>query len=1027
VKRFAAKTPLASLFRNMVVLLLIAYFISLFFIWRFNLSDTESTLRHISSTLAQAVKTTLNGHDLILQGLGKELVETGALRRPEYGRELIERMKNIDPGMAGFGLARPDGQLILVSGLNASRDLPNLMQRKESRESFKKAIEKRHLQTGRPYFFEALGNWVVPIRTPIRDQDERLVAVMTAGYMLKNATTAWSEADLPEGVKTVLLGSDGFPVFMQPLPADDSQEALAQVLGEQVAPEHLKRFAADYVGGRFSSNEQIKGLSETPHYLSYDFIPNYEMHVVALIDQKTVFIHWLKRTIAPTVLLMMFLLGGGWTFYKTSQRQENDERKISQLSAWQEAVLDGANYSVVSTDIDGVIVSFNRAAEKLLGYKEEELVGKETPGIFHDKTEIIERAEELSKQLEEKIEPGFDVFTKLPMLYQVEEREWTYIKKDGSRFPVYLSVTPLKADDGNVVGFLGIAVDLSEKKAILANLTDSENRYHTLFDNAGDAIFLLRENHFVECNPATLKIFGCHKDQIINSTPERFSPKFQPDGSLSRDKALEKINAALEGKPQFFEWQHIKCDGSVFAAEVTLNKVVIADQLHLLVAVRDITERKEIERQLEYQAKHDSLTNLPNRFMLHEAFPRFVAQANAGNKCVALLLFDLDRFKEINDTLGHHVGDKVLENIGPKLLGNAHHPDVMLARLGGDEFAMLFVCKEDMEKLSQVANRYAEIIKEPMLVSGMKISSGASFGIACYPQHASDSHDLLRAADVAMYQAKKLSLGVVIYDRKIDGYTTKRLALANDLKLAVEENQLVLHYQPKINVVTGSISGFEALVRWQHPSRGLLYPDAFIDIVEMSEIIHSFTQAVINIAVQQKKQLSEIGFKQPVSINLSARNLLDDSCFNSLVESLHANQLDPCEVEIELTESAVMHDPANAINILNLFHEYGVKISVDDFGTGYSSLAYLRQLPVYALKIDRTFVMDMVSVEQDKAIVASTIALAHSLDLKVIAEGVEDDRIMKLLSELNCDYAQGYGISRPLTSDSLLQWIEQYH
>jgi predicted signal transduction protein with EAL and GGDEF domain len=367
----------------------------------------------------------------------------------------------------------------------------------------------------------------------------------------------------------------------------------------------------------------------------------------------------------------------------------------------------------------------------------------------------------------------------------------------------------------------------------------------------------------------------------------------------------------------------------------------------------------------------------------------------------------------------------VLENIGPKLLDNPHQPDLMIARLGGDEFAMLFTCDMPIEGLTKIALDYAEKIKEPILINGMKISPGASIGIACYPQHGSDSHDLLRAADVAMYQAKKLSLGVAVYDRKIDGYTTKRLALASDLKQAVEEHQLVLHYQPKIEVATGNVSGFEALVRWQHPSQGLLYPDAFIDIVEMSETIHGFTLEVIEIAVRQKKQLSEMGYQQPVSINLSARNLLDDACFSSLEAALKQNQVEPGQVEIELTESAVMHDPANAVNVLKLFYEYGVNIAVDDFGTGYSSLAYLRQLPVFALKIDRTFVMDMVKDDQDKAIVASTIALAHSLDLKVIAEGVEDDEIISLLGDMQCDYAQGYGISRPLSFDNLVAWLGQ--
>lgn len=974
--------------------------------------------------LTQGVRTTLKGHELILRGFGEELIAQGTLDDPENGRDLIEHMQSIDPGMAAFGLARPDGQLILVSTVKPGIALPNLSTSPNSRDSFKEVLEGKHLRTGRPYYFKPIDSWVVPIRTLLLDKTGKLLAVAIAAYKMEHASVAWANSELPSGTVLALMRDDGHLIFRQPLYTGKPEQQYKKTYGAPIEP---------IIMGQVSKLNKQKIFTKlytsrdkgTLLYTSYDYIPEYALHTGALMPQQAVITNWLQRLIIPTLLFLIFFSGGSWAFHRASQRQAKANAEINQLSAWQEAVLESANYAIISTDTIGTIVGFNHAAQRMLGYTAEEVVGKVSPEIIHDKSEVKQHAVTLSKEYGRTIEPGFEVLSIKALHGEVDEQEWTYIRKDGSTILVLLSITALYGDQHEIIGFLGIAADLSEKKELQANLNASETRYAALFKSSADAIFLMQEDKFVDCNPATLKMFACNRDEIIDCTPQRFSPEFQPDGRSSGEKALEKIHAAFNGDHPAFEWRHQKLDGTPFDAEVSLSAVEISNQPHLLATVRDITERKQFEEKLVFQSRHDSLTGLPNRACLHESFYEYLENLNYETQYTVLMLLDLDRFKDINDTLGHHIGDEVLKQIGPRLNQVCSANQAIVARLGGDEFAILVNTGQSPDEISNVANNCVKTLREPFTIHGINVSIGVSIGIACYPQHGDDSHELLRAADVAMYQAKKLSIGSLLYDNEYDEYSTQRLGFANELKQAVEEKQLILHYQPKIDIASGKTIGIEALVRWQHPTQGLLYPDAFIALVEMSEVIHPFTQAVIELAVSDKKKLHELGYHQSVAINLSARNLFDDTCFNALESALKTNNLPHTEIELELTESAVMLDPERAINNLNKFNERGINIAIDDFGTGYSSLAYLRKLPVSALKIDRAFVMEMTGNTQDKAIVQSTIALAHSLNLKVIAEGVENDETLKLLKNIKCDIAQGYGICRPQPIEKLIEWLSK--
>ncbi len=1005
------------LFLVFSLLLLAAYFIAMFQNWKGALDDTRNSLAHVNSAQVQGVRFTLKAHELVLRGLGTELYLQGALSQPEKGRGLIERMRSIDTAMVGLGLARPDGQLVLVSGIKRGVALPNLLDSADTRESFLAALQSDQLQSGRSYFMKALGKWATPIRVPIHDHRGKVVAMMTAGYGIQAGSASWSRMALPPQTQTVLLRDDGYLQYINPIPENLT---LQQIYGEPIADTTLKQVTGltEKSGFGLFDFKRLSGY----YYVSYQRIDEYGLLSAAFMPRSAVIGLWLERMIAPTALLLLYLMGGMWAYRRSARQQEQAEQEVAQLSAWQEAVLDSTDYGIISTDIKGTIVSFNSAASRLLGYRAEEVIGKKSPAIFHDEAEVVQRAKELSAELGRQVEPGFEVFVAKAKQDIVEEREWTYVRKNGSRFPVHLSVTPIYGAHGKISGFMGVASDLTESKQTQANLKESEARYRSLFEGAGDSIFLMHGDRFVECNPATLKIFACTREQIIGQPPYRFSPEFQPDGRPSKDKALEKINAALRGESQFFEWQHCRHDGTPFDAEVSLNAVSIGGESHLLATVRDISERKEAENRLHYLALHDPLTGLLNRYALHEEIERSIARDVKLQG--ALMLIDLDRFKEINDTLGHHMGDKILKEIGPLLQARLHRDTALICRLGGDEFTVFIQDMNDRAALEEIAHQLRSAIRHPFEIDSIKLEVDSSIGIALYPQHGRDSHELLRSADVAMYNAKSGGTGSAFYGHATDRHTPERLAIMAELGSAIRENQLCLHYQPKFDLQQQRITGFEALVRWQHPKMGLLYPDSFIPLAEVSDVIHPLTSAVIRLAFAQQQAWQDAGLNFKVAVNLSARNLIDDCCVEELQTLLRESGVKPGQLELEITESALMHDPEGAIARLEKISALGVELSIDDFGTGYSSLGYLRRLPIQTLKIDKVFVKDMCSNPQDEQIVRSTIGLAHTLNLKVVAEGVEDAASLNMLEQMGCDFIQGYHISRPLAWEDMEKWLK---
>jgi diguanylate cyclase (GGDEF)-like protein len=430
------------------------------------------------------------------------------------------------------------------------------------------------------------------------------------------------------------------------------------------------------------------------------------------------------------------------------------------------------------------------------------------------------------------------------------------------------------------------------------------------------------------------------------------------------------------------------------------------------------------EERIRYQATHDALTGLPNRVAFVDQLIRAIVRSRTTGELVAIIVMDVDRFKEINDTLGHTFGDDLLKEFGTRL--SATLPGYAVARLGGDEFAVLFTAA-DAAASEAVAYRIKNALETPFALAGVAIEVNASMGIAMCPQHGDDAETLMKRADVAMYDAKEMRVPVAVYAAGSDEHSLRRLAMLSELRTAIAKDELALHYQPKVGVLDGHTSHAEALVRWQHPVHGIVRPDEFIPLAEQSGNIGMITRWVLRRAISDCGRWNASGLDITVAVNLSALDLFDLKLPAYIDELLRDAHLSPSKLVLEITESAVMRDPEHASRILEDLKARGVSLAIDDYGTGYSSLAHLKRLPVDELKIDKSFVVNLAEASrQDILIIRSTIELGHNMGLKVIAEGVEDAASWQILKDLGCDMAQGFYVSRPLPLGEFQEWFGRF-
>ena len=536
-------------------------------------------------------------------------------------------------------------------------------------------------------------------------------------------------------------------------------------------------------------------------------------------------------------------------------------------------------------------------------------------------------------------------------------------------------------------------------------------------ESSFDGIITFREGGSLEtANPAALGAFGLEPEHLSRTSICDLLPELA--GSV--DQIFERLRSNAGHQ----EMTARRPDGQEFPIELSVSETRSEKGPLYVAIVRDITERKAQEAQLQHQALHDNLTGLPNRALLHDRLNHSLDLAQRMGEPMALLLLDLDRFKDVNDTLGHQVGDLVLTEVAGRLNKAIRSSDT-IARLGGDEFAILLPAVSDLERARRVAERITEALLDPFrVIEGLELEVGVSIGIALYPEHADEGGKLLQCADVAMYTAKTDQLGIALYDHGKDHHSVRHLTLTGELRHAIDEGLLSFHYQPKIDIKSEFVVSVEALARWIHPVHGNVPPDEFILHAERTGLIGDLTRWAFDTALKDLVNWQQKGFDLSIAINLSARNLHEEGLPDMLDGMIRDYGVEPDRLVLEITESAIMIDPERAMEVVERLADLGFMLSIDDFGTGYSSLSYLRRLPVQELKIDQSFVAQMDESDGDLVIVRSTIDLAHNLGLTVVAEGIESGGHITLLRELGCDVGQGFHISQPLRESELTQWLE---
>ena len=551
---------------------------------------------------------------------------------------------------------------------------------------------------------------------------------------------------------------------------------------------------------------------------------------------------------------------------------------------------------------------------------------------------------------------------------------------------------------------------------------DSEARTRAVLENVADGIVTISRAGLVESfNSAAVEMFGYSEQEAIGQPfSSMVSPKHPDDFASRTEPDLEDLTPQSR-RTRFAESVGRRSDGSKFPLEVDLSDVQLATGTIHIACLRDISARQTYTAALQHQALHDNLTRLPNRVLFADRVTQAIRAGRRTGNSFALLIMDLNEFKHVNDTFGHQHGDEVLKQVTARLTTCLRAGDTV-ARLGGDEFGVL--CESsDLAAAATVVWKIQQSLEPAFVVNGHSVDVTASIGIALSPTHGDNVDDLLRRADLAMYDAKRSGHGYALFAAEQEETPARRLELLDDLRRCIERDELVLHYQPKIDLVTRQTIGVEALIRWNHPSGRLFMPAAFMPEVERSELMIPITEWVIDTALRQLRTWRDDGFDLTMSVNVGARCLgPGTTLFETTDELTRTLGIPPSKLTFEFTESALID--TTVPGFLERLENMEERLSIDDFGTGYSSLVYLQRLPFVEIKADRSFVMTMCTVADDAVIVRSIIDLAHNLGVKVVAEGVEDEPTMNLLTEYGCDEAQGYYFSRPLPTDDVAGWLE---
>ncbi|HEY9854752.1 MAG TPA: EAL domain-containing protein [Stenomitos sp.] len=674
----------------------------------------------------------------------------------------------------------------------------------------------------------------------------------------------------------------------------------------------------------------------------------------------------------------------------------DDTSLESWLTAQQEAWPDGV--LMLSAAPEHRILRYNRHFQELWALSEE--------ALRDDQRLVVEILSQVADPSE--VERHFRAAKKQP----AEPHRFRIVHEDGRSFDV--RIQPVVSSSGELFARLFIFRDISNHLLAARELHESEERYRLLVEHSPDMVAVHVRGRFVFLNAAGARMLGA-------ATPEELYGRrvldfVHPDYVPQVEARVRDMTDRAQLAP-LLEERFVALDGSQIDVEVIGVPITFEGMPGVQVIARNISKRKRAEALVRHMATEDSLTGLPNRHLFHERLHHALSQAHHRSRCLAILFLDLDRFKNINDTLGHEIGDRLLQLIAERLQGCLKSGD-FCARIGGDEFSIILPHIQDSQEAAAVAHRIQQALAEPFTVPGHELYVTASIGITQYPADGEEPSHLIKNADTAMYRAKAERNTYRIYSPTMNETALERLSLESLLHKAIERDEFIIHYQPQVDLHSGSIVGAEALIRWHQPELGLISPAKFIPLAEETGLIMPITDLVLRKACHQVKEWHRAGTPvRRMAVNLSGLYFKQREVTQAIADVLAEYDLPASCLELELTESIFMEDRDTTLTTLRTLRAMGVRVSIDDFGTGYSSLSYLQRFPIGMLKIDQSFVREISSASDDAAIVQTIILLAHSLGMRVIAEGVETEEQRAFLTALGCDEIQGYLISRPVSAE----------
>ncbi len=970
------------------------------------LDAAKVTSSNLASTLETRLDATLRRTDAILSGLvhdlqAEELTQAKAVRHAaRIDSHLDDRTQHF-PELAGLRIFDANGQLLYTNARHALMDRPHV----DDREFFTRLRDDPKLRRvfSKTFKVRSTNTHSIGVAYPLRSGDGRFLGIALALINLDYFQHYLSTLEIGKQGTFSIRRIDDFTLVLR-------QPNIEEELNQSLPVDNPTRQAVSN-GQQKATVEFMAQTDGVKRIFSLQTLQEYPYYVTVAIGHDDALTAWNIRARLTLGSLLVLLILLAYQQLRVRRSEQSLRQSIAALTLSEQfakTTIDAVPEHICVLDRNGKILAVNRAWRHFCDNNEHP-VASGNYGIGAHYLDVYgfacpQNATQMAAGLDQVLAGASDTF----------ELEYACDKPTEKRaFMAHIS--RFHGNSGNIL--------ISHANITARKQAEGELQlFASLFNSSNEAIVITdADNRIITTNPAFTNLTGYTQDEVAGQDPRILSAGKTPPELYA--EMWQDINR--DGHWQGELWDRRK-SGEPYPKWLSI--AVVRDRagkiINYIGSFIDITERKASEEKIRYLAYHDALTDLPNRFSLNERLVQALGFSRRNQQLLALLLIDLDRFKVINDTLGHAVGDELLVLVAKRLRSAVRDSDIV-ARLGGDEFVIVLPCIDSPDDAAAVASKILSLIAAPYVVANRELRTAPSIGISIYPHDSSDPLELLKNADVAMYHAKEMGRGnYQFYKDELQSAAVKRLSIEDDLRKALVHRQFVLHYQPQLDLRSGRLVGVEALIRWQHPERGMIPPLDFIPIAEETGLILPIGEWVMEQACKQLALWRKRGIKHiKVSVNLTASQFLSEHLADRIHALLLQYDVDPGLLDLEVTESMSMANPHQSIATMKEISRRGISLSIDDFGTGYSSLAYLKLFPISTLKIDRSFVKDIETDSNDADICDVTVLLAHKLGLDVVAEGVETEAQLKFLLSIGCEKIQGYLISKPLPADEAEAFI----